>query len=121
MSHDRTKSDEDAVRVEDPGDEVPLHKQKRVWFGVGGVAVIGALVALIVILTDEDNQTPTPPAPTPPPTSLVAFYNETNGDEWDTNTKWLSDAPVCEWYGLGCNSDDEVVAMYMGGNNLKGE
>ena len=48
--------------------------------------------------------------------ALVVFYNATNGDEWDDSTNWLSDAPICEWYGLDCNNDYDVVEIEMYAN-----
>ena len=47
---------------------VPPHKQKRVWFG--GAAILGTIVALIVILPGVGTQPPIPPAPTSPMPSL---------------------------------------------------
>ena len=53
--------------------------------------------------------------------ALVALYVATNGDEWEDNTNWLSDAPVCEWYGLDCNNDIDVIEIDLYYNNLQGE
>jgi len=50
----------------------------------------------------------------------VAFYNASNGDEWHYNTNWMSDDPVCEWYGLDCNNDYDVIEIDMHDNNLQG-
>lgn len=37
--------------------------------------------------------------------ALIAFYNATGGDNWDTNTGWLGDAGTeCSWYGIYCVS-----------------
>merc|ERR1719329_341833 len=52
--------------------------------------------------------------------ALVVLYDATNGDEWDDSTNWLSDAPLCEWYGIDCNNDDDVVRIDLYGNNLQG-
>ncbi len=52
--------------------------------------------------------------------ALVAFYEGTNGPEWWDQRGWLSDAPVCEWYGVGCEGR-RVVSLTMNWNNLSGE
>jgi len=51
---------------------------------------------------------------------LVALYDATNGNEWKENTNWLSDAPVCDWYGLFCRNDDDVIEINMYYNTLRG-
>eukprot|EP00816_Leptocylindrus_hargravesii_P012141 CAMPEP_0196801142 /NCGR_PEP_ID=MMETSP1362-20130617/830_1 /TAXON_ID=163516 /ORGANISM="Leptocylindrus danicus, Strain CCMP1856" /LENGTH=237 /DNA_ID=CAMNT_0042171911 /DNA_START=91 /DNA_END=801 /DNA_ORIENTATION=- len=125
-----------AVRVEDPRDDErsrnKLHNQKRVWFVVvavlgtfGGVTVV-TLVALIFIFPGA----PTSSVPSAMPSlshdllqqgsALVAFYDAMNGNEWDNSTNWLSDAPVCQWYGIDCNNNDEVIEIDMYSNNLQG-
>lgn len=52
--------------------------------------------------------------------ALVAFYDSTNGSEWWDQRGWLSEAPVCEWYGVACASG-RVVSLTMNWNNLSGE
>lgn len=52
--------------------------------------------------------------------TLVAFYEGTQGQEWVDQRGWLSDAPVCEWYGVGCQGG-RVVSLTMNWNNLRGE
>ena len=32
--------------------------------------------------------------------ALVALYHATDGDNWEDNTNWLTDAPLNEWYGV---------------------
>lgn len=51
---------------------------------------------------------------------LVAFYEGTNGPEWVDQRGWLSDAPVCEWYGVTCDGG-RVVSLTMNWNNLTGQ
>ena len=36
----------------------------------------------------------------PDRTALVALYEATNGDNWENNTNWLTDAPLGDWYGV---------------------
>ena len=57
-----------------------------------------------------------PPLPTLGPTSaetdreaLVAFYNATDGENWDESNSWLSDAPLgLGWKGVTTNNDGRV-------------
>ena len=40
--------------------------------------------------------------------ALVALYAATDGENWDDNSNWLSDAPLGDWYGVttrDCNPD----------------
>ena len=53
--------------------------------------------------------------------ALVAFYNATNGENWYNRHKWLSDAPLGEWYGVGTNDDGRVTSLNLGTNYLSGE
>lgn len=52
--------------------------------------------------------------------ALVAFYEGTHGPEWVDQRGWLSDAPVCEWYGVSCEGG-RVVSLTMNWNSLRGE
>ncbi|MYE54836.1 MAG: hypothetical protein F4X34_06525, partial [Chloroflexi bacterium] len=52
--------------------------------------------------------------------ALVAFYNATNGDNWTSNTNWLSDKPLNEWHGVGTRSDGRVRYVILEGYNLTG-
>lgn len=51
--------------------------------------------------------------------ALVAFYESTNGDEWTDKRLWMSDAPPCEWYGVGCEGG-HVVSLTMNWNKVSG-
>ncbi len=50
---------------------------------------------------------------------LTALYNCLNGDNWTTNTFWLSDIPLHYWYGLTV-SNGHVVEINLLENNLTG-
>ena len=52
---------------------------------------------------------------------MVAFYNATNGENWDINYNWLSDAPLGEWEGVSTNDDGRVTSLNLGSNELSGE
>ena len=55
--------------------------------------------------------------------ALVAFYNATNGENWDINYNynWLSDAPLGEWAGVSTNDDGRVTSLDLYDNELSGE
>ena len=52
---------------------------------------------------------------------LVAFYNATGGDDWTDNTKWLSDAPIGEWYGITTDASGRVIVMDLHDYGLSGQ
>ncbi len=57
--------------------------------------------------------------------ALMAFYEATNGPEWDDNTGWADGAngtncePCSGWKGVLC-SDGEIKFLILGSNNLSG-
>ena len=56
--------------------------------------------------------------------ALVALYNATDGPNWDqegSNTNWLSDRPLGEWYGVTTNVEGRVTELDLGENQLSGE
>jgi Leucine-rich repeat (LRR) protein len=50
--------------------------------------------------------------------ALVAFYDSTNGDNWNTNTNWKT-GPVATWHGV-IVSGDRVTQIILPGNGLTG-
>ena len=40
---------------------------------------------------------------------LIAFYNATNGPDWNFNDGWLTDAPLNEWFGITTDRNGRVV------------
>lgn len=52
--------------------------------------------------------------------ALTAFFEATNGDLWTTNTNWLTDAPLSEWYGVELNADGRVRLVDLVENSLVG-
>ena len=48
--------------------------------------------------------------------ALVALYEATDGPNWVDNTKWLTDAPIGDWYGVDTNSAGRVVVLDLSGN-----
>ena len=53
--------------------------------------------------------------------ALVAFYNATNGENWNKSANWLSDAPMGEWAGVITNHDGRVTELRLFDNALSGE
>ncbi|WP_299903343.1 hypothetical protein, partial [uncultured Aquimarina sp.] len=51
--------------------------------------------------------------------ALIDLYNSTDGANWTDNTNWLTDAPVCDWYGVAV-VNGKVVSISLSLNNLKG-
>ncbi len=52
--------------------------------------------------------------------ALVALYNNTNGAGWKQNTYWLLTSTPCSWYGVICNSENDVTDLNLGFNQLTG-
>mmetsp|Transcript_27353 Transcript_27353/g.41392 ORF Transcript_27353/g.41392 Transcript_27353/m.41392 type:complete len:383 (-) Transcript_27353:324-1472(-) len=52
---------------------------------------------------------------------LVALYVALGGDEWTNQANWLSEKPVCEWYGVTCNRrKSKIEILKLDNNNLSG-
>eukprot|EP00957_Ditylum_brightwellii_P004291 326130-Ditylum_brightwellii.AAC.1 len=53
---------------------------------------------------------------------LTQIYNTLNGKNWVKQRKWNSDAPICIWYGVGCDDDNEnsrITSLQLGNTNLE--
>lgn len=61
------------------------------------------------------------PKPEPDRPALVAFYNATDGPNWALNRRWLTDAPVGDWWGIEATPDGIVVSIGLGNNQLSGQ
>ena len=51
--------------------------------------------------------------------ALIAMYNSLNGDNWNNNTNWCTDAPLEEWYGIDTDGNN-VTRIILQDNNLQG-
>ncbi|MBN1430366.1 MAG: leucine-rich repeat domain-containing protein [Anaerolineae bacterium] len=51
--------------------------------------------------------------------ALVALFKATGGENWNDNTNWLKDEPICSWLGVICENN-HVVSIDLNGNNLQG-
>jgi hypothetical protein len=68
------------------------------------------------------DSSPTPNPTFDPETSLVEFYDSTNGDGWNFNTLWKSPGDKNLWFGLEYDNDaDKVLGLELEDNNLIGE
>lgn len=52
--------------------------------------------------------------------ALMALYNATNGDQWETRTGWGTLQPLNEWYGVTTGAGGHVVSLQLGWNRLVG-
>ncbi|UFH54688.1 hypothetical protein [Spirosoma sp. KNUC1025] len=52
--------------------------------------------------------------------ALVNFYKATNGPNWTNHTNWLSGCSPCDWFGVTCNPNGRVIALYLPNNQLNG-
>lgn len=52
--------------------------------------------------------------------ALVAFYQATNGPNWNQSTNWLSDEPLHKWHGVQTDPEGRVTVISLTDNNLTG-
>ena len=52
--------------------------------------------------------------------ALVAFYQATNGPNWNQSTNWLSDEPLHKWHGIQTDPEGRVTVISLTNNNLTG-
>ena len=53
--------------------------------------------------------------------ALATLYLATQGDGWNRQTNWLTEARLSDWHGVMTDSAGRVIDLRLGGNNLKGE
>ena len=53
--------------------------------------------------------------------ALVALYEAANGANWVSNTNWLRDSPLREWYGVITNRLGQVISLHLDNNGLEGD
>lgn len=51
---------------------------------------------------------------------LVALYEATGGENWVNKTKWCTDRPLNEWYGIEATADGKVTDIDLRNNGLTG-
>ena len=53
--------------------------------------------------------------------ALSCFATATGGaHSWFRSDGWLTEAPICKWYGVSCGPAGTVVNLTLGDNNLTG-
>jgi hypothetical protein len=50
---------------------------------------------------------------------LVKFAEATGAKMWFTNDKWLTNAHICLWYGVTCNTKESVIGLDLRDNGLQ--
>ena len=51
---------------------------------------------------------------------LAYLYYGTQGQQWETDTNWLSETDECDWYGIECEGT-ELSMIVLPGNSLDGQ
>ena len=52
--------------------------------------------------------------------ALSAFYEATDGANWERSDNWLTDAPLATWYGVTTDNSGRVTVLSLGDNQLSG-
>ena len=52
--------------------------------------------------------------------ALESLYSATAGESWGRDTGWLRDSEHCSWYGVLCDGDGFVSALWLDDNDLAG-
>lgn len=52
--------------------------------------------------------------------ALDMLYTNLNGKNWINQLNWMSDLPMCRWYGVTCDNDLSVVSIKLSNNNMIG-
>jgi hypothetical protein len=53
--------------------------------------------------------------------TLATIYFAMNGPNWKNADRWLSSTNECDWFGVACNSNDEVTVLTLKENGLSGD
>ena len=80
-----------------------------------------ALAACVALVAGAScGGSPTPHSSPGERAALIALYRATDGPNWHDNSKWLTDAPVGDWHGVGVDSSGQVVDLDLSVNSLSG-
>ena len=52
--------------------------------------------------------------------TLIALYNSAGGANWTNKDNWGSTAPLNDWFGVTADDSENVTALDLSGNNLRG-
>ena len=47
-------------------------------------------------------------------------WNENNPSQWKNNEGWMTYLPECDWFGISCNEDEEIVKISITYDRLSG-
>ena len=50
--------------------------------------------------------------------TLVTLYQDTDGNNWKTNTDWLITTTPCSWYGITCQENHVTEIRLAGGSAI---
>ena len=89
--------------------------------GQGLVTGVGEGRATVTVEVDGARATTEITVENPDRAALVALYNATDGPNWEDNTKWLTDAPLGEWYGVDTDASGRVASLVLRDQALRGE
>ena len=51
---------------------------------------------------------------------LANAFETLGGRGWTENTNWMSSASVCDWFGITCDLDEQIVTLSLPKNQLQG-
>jgi Leucine-rich repeat (LRR) protein len=51
---------------------------------------------------------------------LELLHDNCGGTGWNARDNWMSERPVCDWYGIACDESGSVTSVQLGGNQLTG-
>jgi len=51
---------------------------------------------------------------------LELLYDSCGGTGWHARDSWMSDEPICDWYGVDCDENGSVTSLQLGSNKLMG-
>ena len=52
--------------------------------------------------------------------TLMALYNSAGGASWTDKASWGTTDPLDDWFGVSADANDNVTALDLSGNNLRG-
>ncbi len=82
------------------------------------VSTMAVAVSAVIFFALRD-PTPNAPIKSDEQKVLESLYHATNGIHWTNSKNWLTDQPVCEWYGITCQ-DGSVYSIALPENNMTG-
>ena len=88
--------------------------------GFGLVRGIREGTALVSAVTGITQGTAQITVSNPDRAALVAFYEHTDGPNWEWDTNWLTDAPLDTWVGIDTNEFDRVTRLRFQHHQING-